>query len=299
MENDPLLLQDVIWKSIGLLPDLRHLRIRSSVHWKPIPEFDPLNSLESINIVSNSISRDLILLSKIYASSSNLTSITFDNFESMYSVKSPETHGLQQLFSSPRRNLALPLRYLSLSDVPVCLDDISSSHFTHLTSFKLPSLSYENSPADIWIAFRRSNIRLEELEVGFNAMADSLNDYLSSFTGLKKLSLTITGLHGGTSSNASANKFWSSGFPNHVNTIQDFSLRADYGGQWCFGLHNHSLLEKCTKLRQFTVSLRPEDIPTKEYDFNGIVCILLSSTCLNDPMRPFRALFLTWWSHTC
>jgi hypothetical protein len=106
-------------------------------------------------------------------------------------------------------------------------------------------------------------------------MAASLNDYLSSFSGLKKLELSIPTFDSQAFSEASAVKFWSESFPNHIDTLQDFSLRACFEGQWCFGRRNQSLIAMCTKLEQLTMSLLLDDIPGDGSDFNGVVGILL------------------------
>ena len=281
--NDPLWLEESIWKAIGLFPNLRHLKIDGTFLKQPLGNFESLNALESINIFGELFQHKgalFLSLSKLYASSLNLNSITIKNSDE-YELYG--TQSLQQLLSSsPRENPAHRLRYLAVSDVPIRLDEVSLSHLTHLTSFNLSSLpegSLSSSPDDIWVAFKRSNIRLEELEVGINAVADSIIDYLSSFSGLKKLRLFIPNFDNQTFSDASAVKFWSESLQNHVDTIRDFSLRACYSGQWCFGRHNRSLVGKCTKLKQLTVSLLPEDIPTEAEDFDGIVCVpLLIST---------------------
>jgi hypothetical protein len=208
-----------------------------------------------------------------------LNSITIENPEEVYEVDL-WAHGLQKLFSSsPRRNPAHRLRYLALTNVLVQFDKVTLSHLVNLTSFKLSSLPYTSNGADLnhdlWVAFSQSGICLEELEVGLSAMTDSLIDYLASFSGLKKLKLSIPDFGNQASSEESAVKFWSNGFPNHVDTLQDFSLHACYDGQWCFGRHNHSLIAKCIKLEQLTIGVLPRDIPSQESDFNGVVSIFV------------------------
>jgi hypothetical protein len=266
--NDPLWFQETIWNAIRVYPNLRHLTIHSAFLKQPLGNFNSLNALESINILDEPFKHNgalFLSLSKLYASSSTLNSITIEN-EDQVDAEVFGANTLRQLFSCiPRGNPAHRLRCLSLTDVPIRLDELILSHLTNLTSFKL-SLPYscnDGSPADdIWVAFRRSRVSLEELEVGFEAMEDSLNDYLSSFSGLKKLRLSIPSFDDRASSEASAVKFWSDGFPNHVDTLRDFSLHACYEGQWCFGRHTASLIAKCTKLKQLTICVQPGDIPS-------------------------------------
>jgi hypothetical protein len=218
--------------------------------------------LESIRILGDHAGL-FLGLSKLYASSFNLKSITLED------VEETDDDKFQQLFScSPRANLTHRLRYLALINVSVRFDEGTLSHLTNLTSFKYSCL--ESLPdSGIWIAFRRSQIYLEELEVGYDAMGESLNDYLSSFSGLKKLGLSIPAFASQASSEASAVKFWSDSFPNHVDTLESFNLHAVYDGQWCFGHHNNSVIAKCTKLTQLTIGVLPGDTPIQDSD--GVV----------------------------
>jgi hypothetical protein len=272
---DPLWLQETIWNAIVVFPTLRHLTIDPSYLRPPLKNLDTLNLLESINI-SGSFDRNEVLflgISKLYASSSHLKSITMDNTGL---TKLSEGYSLQALFSrSPRDMATHRLRHLAVANVCIRLDEVTLSHLTNLTSFNLRFLPYPTICDDVWNAFRRSRIRLEELRIGYTALGDSFTDYLSSFSGLKKLSISVPTFDSQAFSEASAVKFWTTGFPNHVDTLQDFSLRARFNGQWCFGSHNRALIANCTKLERLTVSLLPEEIPNRKSDFNGIVSIFV------------------------
>ena len=238
---------------------------------------DSLILLESIEISGGLFKHDGDLfrrLSRLYASSSNLISITIDNPKEMFDDVSD--HGsLQELFAcSPRGNPAHRLQRLSLSDIFV-VDDVVVSHLSHLTSFKLLSLPYFLHsvhcchPNHIWVAFRQASIRLEELVVELNGIDESLNDYLASFSGLKKLKLSIPKFDSQASSEACAAAFWSKGFPNHADTLQEFTLNAFEDGSWCFGRDNCSLIARCSRLEQLTLSFLP--VYPVDPDFNNLV----------------------------
>jgi hypothetical protein len=94
-----------------------------------------------------------------------------------------------------------------------------------------------------------SGIQLEELDLGKNTMAPSLIDYLSTFSGLKKLRMKLTG------SAPTADRFWSAAFPNHSNTLEDFALYAGEDGEWCCFLNHCSLIAQCPKLKYLMLSI--------------------------------------------
>ena len=181
--DDPLWLQENIWKAISLLPNLRHFRINSLYLVKSLRNFDSLKTLESIDISGDPFEYNGLFfsVSRLYASSSNLSSIT---------IKNPEPSKVYSLFSSsPKDNPAHHLRCLALSNIPVHLDKVSLSH---LTSLKLSSLRHitGSRPDDIWVALEQSKVCLEELKVGWDVVDESLYDFLCSFSGLKKLKLS-------------------------------------------------------------------------------------------------------------
>lgn len=221
-------------------------------------DFDSFNALESINI-SGGLFKDnndalFLSLSKLYASSCKLNSITID-FQ--------QAHGLQKWFSCKPKGI---LRHLAITSILFDYDKVALSHLANLTSFKLSLPDPPHLDCDIWAAFRQSGIRIEELEVKYYAITDSLSDYLSSFPGLKKLRLSIPNFDSQAYSEAHAVKFWSTGLPNHIETLHNFSLYSNYEGQWCFDDHSCPLIAKCTKLVQLAVSVLPGG------EANWVVC---------------------------
>src|SRR5258705_1810859 len=81
---DPLWLQEAIWKAIGVFPNLRHLKIDSTFLKPSLENFDTLHALESIKILGDPLINNGSLflgISKLYASSSKLSSITIKNPE--------------------------------------------------------------------------------------------------------------------------------------------------------------------------------------------------------------------------
>jgi hypothetical protein len=146
-----------------------------------------------------------------------------------------------------------PLRRLVLTDCFICLNEVTLPHLVNLTSLKF-STSFPNpdskySTDTIWTALKASGIHLEELDLGYNTMAASLVDYLSTFSGLKTLRMHLIG------SAAMVARFWSAAFPNHMNTLENFALYEGGDGEWCLFLSDCSLILQCRKVKYLMLSI--------------------------------------------
>jgi len=108
-------------------------------------------------------------------------------------------------------------------------------------------------PRDIWSTFTGSGIQLEELV--HNTTTTSLIDYLSTYSGLKKLKLSVSPFLNGSSSDTAATRFFNDVLPRHFETLENLSLEAYYEGKWCFTSHNAALITQCTKLNHLLMSM--------------------------------------------
>jgi hypothetical protein len=104
----------------------------------------------------------------------------------------------------------------------------------------------------MWMALKAYGVQLEELHVGAGTMTASLIDYLSTLSGLKILWLNLVS---STLPTGTAAEFWSTVFPSHINTLEQFVLYAAEEGEWCFFPHNHSLITKCARLKALGLCL--------------------------------------------
>jgi len=254
--NDPFWSQESIWNAIRCLPALRTLCIDASFLGVNLQSFYTLIALESISIKCYRVPVALLhSISNLYASSDNLISIELDVYHS-------EGFDLHQLLArKPKADTTGRLRRLALCNVPVRIYEDTLSLLENLTSLRLsfPLYMTSNDPDEIWNALRLSKIFLEELEIGNFAMGHALNDYLSSFSGLKKLKLCVK-------EERFADEFWTNTFPNHVGTLQYFSLRSPLvGSRWCFGNHNRSVIAKCAKLERLTITVPPDRLPRQGF----------------------------------
>ena len=247
-EEEPDWLQETIWDAIlSLGPNLLDLAVEADALQVPLNDIELLTKLESIAFLSMPLGDASAFVispvSKLYFSSSNLKSIT-----------------IREGFSNPTlfsiRPLHMPsgppsLRHLDVMNCLIPFDEPTTLfRLSNLTSLKYSIfphiLDSKYSLDKMWMALKKSGIQLEELELGEGTMTASLIDYLSTFSGLKKLHLNLIR---STSPTGTAAQFWSAAFPNHTNTLEDFALYAAKEGEWCFSTNNRPLIVQCTKLK--------------------------------------------------
>jgi hypothetical protein len=196
---------------------------------------------------------------ELYHSSNDLTSITIYNT----CLPGSKAQSLHQLLgcneNGHNSNKTTPggLRSLSLSQCLVRLDKLTLPHLSQLTSLTLTRVQHEDldsdctpvssSPHEIWTAFLSSSIRLEELT--HDVVTNSLIDYLSSYSGLKKLGLKANGFHNQKASDEAAGQFFNRALPRHMESLEVLNLEAPYAGAWCYTMHSPMLIQKCVKLR--------------------------------------------------
>jgi hypothetical protein len=173
------------------------------------------------------------------------------------------------------------LRRLFLWGCFICFDEVTVHHFRNLTSLSfcanLPHPDPQYSLDRVWKALKASGTQLEELNLGSNAVSASLIDYLSSFSGLKKLRLTLMG---SAFPKVSAAQFWSGAFPKHTNTLELFTVFAWEEGEWCFLPYNRPLISQCTKLKVLHLSIlcrSEQDLFPNHLILDSVVSLSLST----------------------
>ena len=170
---------------------------------------------------------------------------------------------MDQIFLGCSKNtLASRLRRLCLHDCFVRIDKVTLPHLRQLTSLELICRQHRfwewspdsnSHPRSIWSTFVGSGIQLEELV--HNTTTTSLIDYLSSYTGLKKLKLSVSQFMDASSSDQAATRFFNGVLSRHLETIESLSLEAYYEGEWCFTSRNAGLIGQCTKLNHLLMSI--------------------------------------------
>ena len=111
------------------------------------------------------------------------------------------TASLHRLLRNCPPNVVLPLKHLGLQGFSLKLDSITLPHLRRLTSLTLYNYSTSESdpdrayagtaesshPDEIWAILKTTDVRLNGIDV--NHVSTALLDYISSYSGLKKLRL--------------------------------------------------------------------------------------------------------------
>ena len=252
-------MQVIIGKSIKALPNLRHLTIHTGFAKYCAFDLDTLIELESISISGTPrTGTDLFhKLARLYASSPRLTSVE------LFPSRISKISNLHFVFGKcNKRSPPHRLRHLGLHSCFFRLDKVTLPHLRYLKSLDL-ELSYidtfreprvagvASSPDEIWRTFLGSGIHLEELKHDLIPM--SLIDYLSSYSGLKKLRLMVESDN--RNCLAAANPFFNKCLTNHVDTLEELILIARHEGPWTFCSDNSKSIAKCTRLKLLAMNV--------------------------------------------
>ena len=117
-------------------------------------------------------------------------------------------------------------------------------------------------PAEkIWSTLRSEKSHLQELAT--DDVQPALVEYLTSFSGLRRLRLISTSLYRTPSwvFNQLTIRFYGQGLENHISFLESLNVHVSYEGKWCFGSHCFSVIKKGTHLTFLELSIDSEDIP--------------------------------------
>ena len=273
-------IQETVWSVIQSFSALRYLYIEPWFLQFSLT-FKAFTTLESISIDASACSEISWLytsLSKLYASCPTLTSLAISDRSGHYRLNI--NNNVDQIFLGGPNNIQPSrLRRLCLHNCFVRIDKITLPHLRQLTSLELiciqhrysgQDLDYYGYPRDIWSTFIGSGIQLEELV--HNSTSTSLIDYLSSYSGLRKLELLVTPFADASSSDEAATRFFNDVLSRHLETLESLSLEAYYEGEWCFTSQNAGLISQCTKLNHLLMSIVPlrQEEEDDEFDTNVV-----------------------------
>jgi len=260
-----LWIQETVWSVIQSFSALRYLHIETWFLQFSLT-FKAFTTLESISIdvsVCCEISWLYTSLSKLYASCPTLTSLAISDGSGQHHLNI--NNNVDQIFLGGPNNIQPSrLRRLCLHDCFVRIDKITLPHLRQLTSLELICLQhagqpedrvYYGYPRDIWSTFIGSGIQLEELV--HNSTNPSLIDYLSSYSGLRKLELSVTPFADAASSDEAATRFFNGVLSRHLETLESLRLEAYCEDEWCFTSRNAGLISQCTKLNHLLMSVVP------------------------------------------
>ena len=164
-------------------------------------------------------------------------------------------------------NLVLPLKHLGLQGISLKLDSITLAHLHRLTSLTLHNYKTSESnpdgvyvdkaesshPDEIWAILKTTNVHLNGIDV--NHISTTLLDYISSYSGLKKLRLAHIDLETQEQSDLAANQFYKLCLGKHASSLEELIVIPVYEGGWCLGDQALVVISLCKKLKILEGSL--------------------------------------------
>ncbi|KAH9477062.1 hypothetical protein JR316_0010978 [Psilocybe cubensis] len=275
-EHDCYPASRIAMNAIKELPSLRSVRFRFE-SWPQIPlELDCLNDLTEISIktgVAFPPYAELIFdnVAKAIAQNPNLRSIDICNtgIDHLHAYNS--LHNLFRLY--PRTAPPLGLVNLKLKSVNLCLDDaVVMRHLISLKSISLEdihphpshtSLFYTSLPSDVWRVLDSNGIHLEEITL--DEAPPSFIDYLSSYSGLKRLRFIDNPCK---PADGTADLFFEKALLGHAQSLECLEIVPPYPeGRWCFSGSNSGRFSIFSKLKHLAVNFQLSDL--QDFDHVG------------------------------
>ncbi|KAJ6457941.1 hypothetical protein C8R45DRAFT_561208 [Mycena sanguinolenta] len=168
--------------------------------------------------------------------------------------------------------------------LPLIYDDIAAliSQNHRLTSLHLEGTSEWSA---IWrmLQSRKRGARLTEITT--NIVTNDLFSYLSSYSGLKKLTLILPDGGNPATSNHLAEAFFETVLPLHAESLTELSCPAAYESGFSFGTHNVHVISSLHKLTRLEMSINAGEV--RRVDFYN---------SHSQTMFPFVATFDGWLS---
>ncbi|KAF8160012.1 hypothetical protein B0H34DRAFT_705799 [Crassisporium funariophilum] len=280
--NDPEWAKIVVMDSLASLPSLEQLRISLGGGSASSLRLEQLTNLRKISITGLCPDYRVDVIPGLRTLISNSPQLTHLDVDSGSYRADSETSTLHDLLDAVPVNSPLSLTHLSLRSWCVRLDSRTLPHLRTLESLTLYNTldtrnqlfgslddlatdeliertkDYCSTNDEVWDTLRREEIYLAEIAT--DEVCEALLDYLASYSGLKKFSLSGTKTQDSFSSDPLAMRFYDEVLPNHASTITVLDVPAEYEGKWCFGKHNASILQRCTKLANLRVSIHSQDM---------------------------------------
>ncbi|EDQ99703.1 uncharacterized protein LACBIDRAFT_316191 [Laccaria bicolor S238N-H82] len=187
---------------------------------------------------------------------------------SLLVAKSPNLHtlhlgpthrpaaSLHHLLMNCPPNLVLPLKHLGLQGFSLKLDSITIPHLHRLTSLTLhhyTEFDPDLHPDGIWAMLKTTDVRLNGIDV--TRVSTTLLDYISSYSGLKKLCLARMDIETHEQSELAANQFYNLCLGKHTSSLEELIVTADDEGGWCLGDQALAVISLCKKLKILEGSL--------------------------------------------
>ncbi|KAF7345702.1 hypothetical protein MVEN_01590200 [Mycena venus] len=139
--------------------------------------------------------------------------------------------------------------------------------------------------SELWSTLRRTNPQISLREISTNVITNQLLAYLSSYSGIEKLSLHRPDGGSLAKSDHLANSFFQTVLPQHSESLVGLACSARYESAWSFGTHNADLISNLLKLETLEMSVNAEDVVNIIEPSMNAVEILLRSVVHMPALR--------------
>ncbi|KAJ6574405.1 hypothetical protein B0H19DRAFT_1254113 [Mycena capillaripes] len=115
---------------------------------------------------------------------------------------------------------------------------------------------FKSGNSKTWDALREEQIHLSEIHT--DIIVDGLLEYLSSYSGLERLTVASAGGGDEELSERCADEFFSTLLTHQRQSLVGLSCYGAYEGRWSFGAHNADILAQLSKLRCLRMKVNAE-----------------------------------------
>ena len=259
-------------------------------------QFQRMSNLKIFTLTSHSSNRATVtrtVAGLVGGNQPELTSLTFVDDSYRVDGYAPT---LQDFFAETSSSVCLKITHLNLTGLLVKFDASALRHLRSLISLTIVDIfsTYDETSEyqgpdflaqRIWSTLQSEKIHLQELVT--DDAQPALVEYLTSFSGLRRLRLIWTSSHliPPWMSNQHAIHFYEQGLENHISFLESLEVHSSYEGKWCFGKHCSNVVKKGTRLTLLELSIDSEDIPRGEAEVRKYA-ESLSPTRDNAIVRP-------------
>jgi hypothetical protein len=223
IRDDPEWLINSLLQTVSRLPHLTELDIDtygdSQQHYIPLGLFSNLTKLSVECGPDDNASYFISQMSTVIANSPQLQSLDVSYIRSTYPQPT-----LSELFAKVSTNDPLYLEHLSVGYIDATVDEVALPHLTQLTSFQF-RLDEENFAIArrVWSSLRVNDIKLSDVEFE-GSITEETMQYLSSFSGLKRLVVGVVVALSDETMEDLKNMFFTAVLPKHVNSLETLDI---------------------------------------------------------------------------
>lgn len=285
--NDTDWAKTIVMDSLASLPDLEEIRISLGGGSASPLKLAQLKNMRKIRITGFCPEYRQSIIPGLRTLISNSPRLTHLDVDGGSYRANTDTSTLHDLFDGLPCITPLALTHLNLRSWCVRLDSETLPHLAMLESLTINNNidtrkdgsieelvdiardelvertgDYCSTNDEIWDTLRREGIYLSE--VSTDEVSEALLDYLASYSGLKKVTLSFATSPNMTSSDALAIRFYYNVLPKHVGSLSVLDISPIFEGKWCFGKHNIASVRQCTKLVSLKMSINSDDIDGRD-----------------------------------